>query len=262
MGARDHQALRPAPLLLCSRNAGSLSGRSHGSAGVGASLATTSVTPVKPPPSSPRHDPPDGAQARIKPLIQDSKLPGRALAGPCRLFANGAAAPGPWWVASEARAQSAITWNDSPPSRRRLRARGRAGRPRSRNVWLWKPLHGTLPPGGAVGRLDRRRIAPVAGSPRDARTRTLAGLQCRDVVVLARLSRPGRGSSEHCDVEARGGLRDRADSEVCRGSVAAEKAVPDPGAGWERRWRALLMRSPSVPSRIRPTKRPSDTLRM
>ena len=50
--------------------------------------------------------------------------------------------------------------------------------------------------------------------------------------------------------------------EVCRGSVAAEKAVPDPGAGWERRWRALLMRSPSVPSRIRPTKRPSDTLRM
>ena len=127
---------------------------------------------------------------------------------------------------------------------------------------LWKPLHGALPPGGAVGRLDRRRIAPVAGSPRDARTRTLAGLQCRDVVVLARLSRPGRGSSEHCDVEARGGLRDRADSEVCRGSVAAEKAVPDPGAGWERRWRALLMRSPSVPSRIRPTKRPSDTLRM
>jgi hypothetical protein len=123
-------------------------------------------------------------------------------------------------------------------------------------------VHGALPPGGAVGRLDRRRIAPVAGSPRDARTRTLAGLQCRDVVVLARLSRPGRGSSEHCDVEARGGLRDRADSEVCRGSVAAEKAVPDPGAGWERRWRALLMRSPSVPSRIRPTKRPSDTLRM
>jgi hypothetical protein len=65
MGARDHQALRPAPLC----------GRSHGSAGVGASLATTSVTPVKPPPSSPRHDPPDGAQARIKPLIQDSSFP-------------------------------------------------------------------------------------------------------------------------------------------------------------------------------------------
>ena len=106
MGARDHQALRPAPLLLCSRNAGSLSGRSHGSAGVGASLATTSVTPVKPPPSSPRHDPPDGAQARIKQAADPGlKLPGRALAGPCRLFANGAAAPGPWWVASEARAK-------------------------------------------------------------------------------------------------------------------------------------------------------------
>ena len=52
---------------------------------------------------------------------------------------------------------------------------------------LWKPCAWRLPPGGAVGRLDRRN-APVAGSPRDARTRTLAGLQCRDVVVLARLS--------------------------------------------------------------------------